>query len=179
MMVNKEHLTQKGLDKIKEISQGMNNKRDYSLLDQPGSPVITPAGVILGFVDAEACFYAKVTPNKTSKLGYRVILSFSIFQHERDHSLLESIRNFFGCGSIVVKSKGKNPSFEFKIVGINDLSSIVLPFFDNNILMTSKLFNYKDFRTIVLMCSNGEHLTLEGLEKIRKISNGMNTGRQY
>jgi len=94
-MKNKEHLTQEGLNAIIKISQGMNTKRDYSLLEKT-NPIITPEW-LLGFVDAEGCFYAKVTPNKTSKLGFRVIVFFSIFQHARDYYILKGIQDFFGC----------------------------------------------------------------------------------
>lgn len=177
MMINQEHLTQKGLDEIMIISRGMNTNRDYSLLNRPDFSV--SADWILGFVDAEGCFYAKVTPNKTSKLGYRVILSFSIFQHERDYYILEAIKNYFGCGSIVKRTKGKNPSFEFRIVGINDLSDIIIPFFEEHCLITTKIANYKDLSIIVKMCRNQEHLTQSGLNKIKHISEGMNTGRHY
>lgn len=119
------------------------------------------------------------TPNKTSKLGFRVVTSFSIFQHERDYYILEAIQKFFGCGSIVKRMSVKNPSFEFRVVGIHDLSNIILPFFNNNSLKTTKIKNYYDFSTIISMCSRQEHLTQIGLDRIKNISKGMNTGRDY
>ena len=155
MMVNKEHLTQEGLNKIVKISQGMNTKRDYSLFKNT-NPVISP-NWLLGFVDAEGCFYAKVTPNKTSKLGYRVIVFFSIYQHGRDHLILKGIQNFFGCGSLTEKSRGDSLSFEYKVVGINDLSTKIIPFFDQYNLVTTKFKNYHDFRIILSMMVNKKH----------------------
>ena len=174
MMVNKEHLTQEGLNKIIKISQGMNTKRDYSLFKN-SNPIITP-NWLLGFVDAEGISHSRETPNKTSKLGYRVIVFFSIYQHGRDHLVLKEIQNFFGCGSLKEKLRGDSLSFEYKVVGINDLSTKIIPFFDQYNLITTKFKNYYDFRIILSMMINKEHLTHEGLNKIKDICSGMNSG---
>ena len=40
-------------------------------------------------------------------------------------------------------------------------------------------FNFMDFCKIVDLMRNKRHLTSEGLEEIRKIKSGMNTGRDY
>lgn len=71
LMVNKEHLTQEGLNKILKISQGMNTKRDYSLVQETNQLITTDW--LLGFSDAESISHTRETPNKTSKLGFRVI----------------------------------------------------------------------------------------------------------
>jgi hypothetical protein len=70
MMMNKEHLTQEGLNKIIKnreifemlshfkISQGMNTQTGYACFLKISNPIITP-NWLLGFVDAEGCFYAQ------------------------------------------------------------------------------------------------------------------------
>lgn len=129
-MVNKEHLTQEGLNKIIKISEGMNTKRDYSLVQISSHEVVSDW--LLGFCDAEGDSHSRVTPNKTSKLGFRVIVFFSIYQHGRDYSTLTKIQNFFGCGTVIKKINRNNESFEFKVSSISDLHNYIIPFFNKN-----------------------------------------------
>jgi len=65
MINNKQHLSEKGLEEIKLISKNMKTKRDYSLFERNDKQLSKEW--ILGFVDAEGCFYFIISSNKTSK----------------------------------------------------------------------------------------------------------------
>jgi len=63
---------------------------------------------------------------------------------------------------------------EYRVVGIKDLSTKIIPFFTENKLKTSKNRNYEYFKEVLEICIRKEHLTLEGLEKIKEIKRKLN-----
>jgi hypothetical protein len=181
MMNNNEHLTEKGLNVIKLLSNNMNSKRDRSSYLNPNKIEITP-NWLLGFIEAEGNFYVTVTPNKTSKLGYRVITNFSIAQNAVERPVLLAIQNYFGCGSIVEKQHkfdNRKLMLEYRITGMKDINNILIPFFENHKLITTKLLDYLDFKEVMEICNNGNHSTENGLNKIRGITSGMNNKRIF
>jgi hypothetical protein len=48
---------------------------------------------LVGFVDGEGSFYVN-TKKSSSKLGFQIILVFSIYQHSRDTLLLQNLIKF-------------------------------------------------------------------------------------
>jgi hypothetical protein len=69
------------------------------------------------------------------------------------------------------------------VTNLSELSSVILPLFDKYPLRGSfkKIFlkDLKDFIEVVKLIEIKEHLREEGLEKIKQIKSGMNTGRDY
>jgi len=181
MMNNNEHLTENGLNIIKNLSNNMNSKRDRSSYLNTNEIVITP-NWLLGFIEAEGNFYVTVTPNKTSKLGYRVITNFSIAQNAVERPVLVAIQKYFGCGSIVEKKHkfdNRKLMLEYRITGMKDINNILIPFFENHKLITTKLLDYLDFKEIMEICNNGNHSTQVGLDRIKEITSGMNNKRSF
>jgi hypothetical protein len=58
-----------------------------------------------------------------------------------------------------------------------DLDNKVIPFFDKYPIVGLKSLDFKDFCRVVELMKQKKHLTQSGLEQIRKIKEGMNTGR--
>lgn len=56
--------------------------------------IIKDKNWLIGFTDAEGCFYIKINHN------YVITLTFSISQHIRDISLLKQFSTYFNCGMI-------------------------------------------------------------------------------
>ena len=172
IMLKGDHLTNKGFNKIKYIHANINTKRNRINLNHNIPKIIDPYWLV-GLIDAEGNFYCKVTPNKTSKLGYRVITSFSIAQRAIELPVFEFIKNYLNCGYIVINkariNKGLLPMMEYKIAGLKDLTDKLIPFLNSYPLKTSKLNDYNKFKTIVEMCNKKEHLTINGLNKIRSL----------
>jgi len=180
MIRAKEHLTHEGLAKIKELHAQMNSKRDRSNIDH--GTIEISNDWLRGFVDAEGSFYASVTPNKTSALGYRVVATFAISQTASEKPVLEAIQSFLGCGFIRTRTPnipGRLPVCEFQVNAFKDILNVVLPFFNANPLLTTKRLNYLDLEAIMRLVERKEHLSQSGLDQIRTIIAGMNRKREY
>jgi hypothetical protein len=133
---------------------------------------------IVGFTDGEGCFHVAISKNPTMKLGYQVLLEFSIIQNIRDKNLLLEFVDYFGCGLVKANDKAKT-KYQYIVRNQSDLTKIIIPFFDKYMLLTQKRLDYFDFKQVLEMMNRGEHLTEDGLINIRKIKAGMNRGRTY
>ena len=90
---------------------------------------------------------------------------------------MENIAKYFNTGS-VYRYSGKS-AIVLTIVNFSHITDIIIPFFKKNPLLPGvKLYDYLDWcRTHELMVK-GSHLTLTGLNTIRELKSGMNTGRK-
>ena len=127
---------------------------------------------IVGFVDGEGCFYVKIHKNQEMKLGVQVLPELTVIQHEVDIKVLYGLKAYFGCG--VVRKNHEN-RFVYRVRGHENLRLKILPFFEKHKLKTRKRVDFVKFRKIVLLMDKEEHLSLDGLEKIRKIKSTMNS----
>ena len=59
----------------------------------------------------------------------------------------------------------------------SEIRDKIIPFFDQFPLHGAKRLDYLDFLKIANLMEGKLHLTEEGLDQIRKIKDGMNTGR--
>lgn len=130
---------------------------------------------VAGFVDGEGCFYVGVNAHPEMKTGYQVLPEFTVVQHERDVQLLFALKQFFGCG-VVRQNHGDRMAY--RVRGLESLMERVIPFFEKHPLKTKKYLDFLKFRKILIMMQRNEHLTLDGIEKIRQIASEMNRGRE-
>jgi len=184
---NKAHLTLEDLKEIVNIKASMNLglsdmlKSEFAGYILVERPVINYDNIIInpywisGFVSAEGCFDVRIS-STNSKLGYRVQLRFRISQHSRDLMLMQKIVKYFGSGKIY-KYGGKS-AVSLSIVNFIDITNIIIPLFNKNPIIGIKLYDYLDWCKIHTLMINGSHLTVEGINSIRKIKSGMNTGRK-
>lgn len=183
---NKAHLTVEGLNQIVNIKASMNLglsdmlKSEFAGYTPVERPVINSGSVSLdpdwisGFVSAEGNFDVRI-PTTNSKLGYRVQLRFRISQHSRDLKLMENLVEYFGSGKVY--KYGDKSAVSFTIVDFTDITNIIVPFFSKNPIIGIKLYDYLDWCKIHSLMINRAHLTVEGVQSIREIKSGMNTGR--
>jgi LAGLIDADG endonuclease len=130
---------------------------------------------VVGFVDGEGCFFVGVNRQPSMRIGWQVLPEFRVVQHERDVALLEQLRQFFGCGQITTNHGDRK---ELRIRGVKELSERVVPFFQTHPLRTVKRSSFDCFAEVVALMRAGEHLTPEGLSKIRQLISQMNRGAQ-
>ena len=126
---------------------------------------------LAGFTSGEGCFYVKIVKSKT-KLGEAVSLTFQLTQHLREESLIRSIASYLDCGKIYKNRE----SIYLDITKFSDLTGKVLPILEKHPIMGKKILDFEDFCKVAELMKNKAHLTQLGLEAIRKIKAGMNTG---
>jgi hypothetical protein len=78
------------------------------------------------------------------------------------------------CGAVYAKSDN---AFVFKVQKFEDLTKKIIPLFANNKIQEIKQLDYLDFCQVAKLMNAKKHLTIEGLDQIRKIKSGMNRGR--
>lgn len=135
---------------------------------------------IVGFVDGEGCFSVSRIRNQTTKFGYQLFPEFVVTQSARSVQVLKGVQDFFGCGKVFINNRNDNhrePMFRYRVRSLKELTEIIIPFFDEHLLVTDKKNDYQVFRTIALMMANKEHLELSGFEKIDAMRQTMNRGK--
>ena len=186
LMEQGKHLTLEGVKKIVSIKAVLNKgqlseKLSLALpVTEPISrPEIKPRKIqslqwLAGFTDAEGCFFIALKKSESSKLGETVWLKFILTQHSRDESHLRSLISTLNCGRYI----SKNGYGEFVVEKFSDVSGKVIPIFEEFKLHGIKSKNFEDFKKAAILIENKEHLTREGLDKIKKIKGVMNKNRK-
>ena len=183
---NKEHLTIEGLHKIVAIKASMNLGLSEKLKTAFSSviPVVRPLikndeipspHWLAGFTSAEGSYMIKIYESQNQSLGFCIYLDFQITQHSRDEQLMITFIKYFDCGRVY---KNRN-TFEFHVSKLSDLNEKIIPFFTNYPILGVKSKDFEDFCKVAELMNNKKHLTEEGLEQIKKIKAGMNTGRKW
>ncbi len=126
---------------------------------------------IVGFVDGEGCFHVSVNAHPEMTAGFQVLPEFTVVQHERDVQVLHALKAYFGCG-VVRKNNGDRMAY--RVRGHEHLSKNIVPFFEKHSLKSRKRVDFAKFRDIVNLMNRGEHLTSDGVDRIRDIANQMN-----
>ena len=126
---------------------------------------------IVGFVDGEGCFHVGINPHPEMTAGFQVLPEFTVVQHERDVQVLHALKSYFGCG-VVRKNNGDRMAY--RVRGHEHLSKNIVPFFEKHPLKSRKRVDFIKFREIVILMNRGEHLTSEGVERIRAVTEEMN-----
>jgi hypothetical protein len=129
---------------------------------------------VVGFVDGEGCFHIGINPHAEMTAGHQVLPEFTVVQHERDAQVLHALKAFFGCGVVRVNHGSR---LAYRVRSLEHLRERIVPFFVSHPLKTKKNVDFLKFRDVILLMERGEHLTPEGVEKIRNIAAVMNRGQ--
>ncbi len=129
---------------------------------------------VTGFVDGEGCFHVGINTHADMKTGFQVLPEFTVVQHKRDVTVLHALKAHFGCG-VVRTSHGDRMAY--RVRSVEHLLNHIVPFFTEHPLKTRKRVDFEKFRRVILMMSAGEHLTIDGVQRIRTIASEMNRGQ--
>ncbi len=196
VILEKEHLTDEGLRKIvairASINKGLSGKLikafpNIKSIKKPvlnASYLVTEEGIIeipdpqwlAGFTSGEGSVMVKVQKSNSHRLGFSVELVFQINQHVKDKLLVLNIAKYLNCGVIY---KHSTNAVVWQVSKFSDLTEKIIPFFSEYPILGEKSLDFKDFCEVVNIKKEKGHLTLEGIEKIKKIKAGMNTGRKF
>jgi len=119
---------------------------------------------VVGFTDGEGCFHVGIANHPEMTIGVQVLPEFVVVQHKRDVAVLHALKAFFKCG-VVRTNHGDRMCY--RVRRLEHLRDIIIPFFEKHAMKTRKQQDFLLFRDVVRMMGDGEHLTGEGLSRIR------------
>jgi hypothetical protein len=155
--------------------EGMSSENPSGAGNQQERPGIEQW--IVGFVDGEGCFSVPIFRNPCYRIGWQVQPAFAVVQGAKSVSVLQDLKRFFGCGDVFINRRHDNHRedlYRFDVRALQDLSSRILPFFEENPLRTAKHQEFRRFAVIVRMMQSKIHLTVDGMIAIAKIAETMN-----
>ena len=140
-------------------------------------------GWVIGFVDGEGCFSIGFIrqPDRINrkgyKTGYQVAHEFAVTQGAKSISCLHELHEFFGVGQVIVNNRYDNHKehlYRYVVRKRKDLLEVVIPFFRQNPMHSSKQKDFEKFAQCVELIESGRHLTPPGLIEIIEIAQTMN-----
>lgn len=187
LIKNKEHLNKEGLKKILGIratlNLGLSEELKLSFPDvQPFSRPSLPKYNIInsfwiaGLTSGDGCFYVSIRNTLNTKLGKVVSLKFQIVQHSRDIKLIKNLISNLDCGRVELNLN--QSAVYFVVTDLQDIIEKIIPLFEKYPIKGVKSLDFNDFKLIANLVHNKEHLTEEGLCKIKSLKSNMNLFRK-
>ena len=87
---------------------------------------------------------------------------------------MRGLINYLGCGNL----RAKREVFEYQVSKFPDLIEKIIPYFNKYQILGEKFKDFSDFCKVAELMRAQVHLSKEGVDKIRKIKEKMNTGRK-
>ncbi len=132
---------------------------------------------ISGYFDGEGCFSVAIAPRSTLRVGWEVRPSVSVSQNADRSEVVETIHDYFGCGTI--RPDPSDATVKWESRSVHDLVNRVLPHFGNHPLQSGKRHDVVALETICRLMCRGRHLERTGLGDIVEIARTMNpSGRR-
>ena len=134
-------------------------------------------GWIVGFVDGEGCFSCPIFRNWKVSRGWQAQPQFRVVQGASSQDVLRDIAAFFRCGKVYENRRHDNHRenlFTYDVYRLDDLRNVIIPFFRQHPLRTSKRANFEKFTMIIDLMDQRRHLTRDGLIEIAQIAETMN-----
>lgn len=130
---------------------------------------------VVGLVDGEGSFTFRLNANP--KRRNRMEPRFYIKLQDRDKSLLDELRQFFGCGKVYfqrdVRPNHRN-CYRFEVGNRYDLLNRIVPFFKENFLKApTKHSDFERFCEAMELYARGDHLTKDGMIRLQEIKSKM------
>ena len=169
-------------EQSKSDGQGDNPQGRLPIMEEPSETTrsVLPskkleAHWVVGFVDGEGCFFIGVNQHPEMTVGFQVLPEFTVVQHQRDVQLLYALKQFFGCGVVRVNHGDR---MAYRVRKLEHLKERIVPFFEQHPLHSKKWIDFLKFRKALMLMDRGEHLTPEGVGKIRSVAASMNRGQE-
>eukprot|EP01025_Chloroclados_australasicus_P042396 TRINITY_DN4509_c0_g1_i1.p1 TRINITY_DN4509_c0_g1~~TRINITY_DN4509_c0_g1_i1.p1 ORF type:complete len:410 (-),score=3.30 TRINITY_DN4509_c0_g1_i1:118-1347(-) len=172
--------TTRGATQLLKIVQDNYKDQKNEDLKQiiPWSQGVLTERFFTGFTDAEGSFIVYLKPgNQQWPLIYTQI-QFSLGAHQNSQQLLTDINTTFlrSNGNIYKKENGNY--YMLIVDSIKTNLEIVIPFFLQNPLLSSKYYDFIKFVEVAYMIKFKKHKTMEGIRKIIDIAHEMNSSKE-
>lgn len=190
LILNKDHLNKEGFLRIlsyyASINRGVRStkkvKEYFPNIMPIDKPVISLPDTlnpqwVSGFVAGDGGFSIYVRAAKDYVLLEKVYCRFHIAQHIEDLDLMKLFIKFFNCGSVNVRSNTATPRCDYIVQDTASLLEKILPHFDIYPLLNLKQEDYICFKKCMTIIKLKQHLTTEGLNKIKCLNLEMNSNR--
>ena len=131
---------------------------------------------IAGYVDGEGSFHIALQKIKHVRFGYQLVPEFQVSQNLDYAKVLYLIKERLDYGYIK-PNHAKNPrdkSHVYVVRNREDLLQKVIPFFENNPLISPKQSNFETFANIVKAMNDNVHLEKSGFINLVKQAFTMN-----
>ena len=132
---------------------------------------------LAGFADGEGSFNVSFRPRDDYSFPWKISLCFNISQ--RDPVILSLYKRHLECGTLRQRRDGV---WYFEVNNLNAIRDNVIPFFRRfGFLSAKKKRDFAKFVKLAEIIESGDHLTVQGVEKIIDIRREMNDGgkRKY
>jgi hypothetical protein len=163
-LVNGKFLTEN------KINQLLNNKYDLKFnitILPPTNFDLSSNHWLAGFTDTDGSFVVTLANSKTLVTDLSLRLEFKIKQKTND--LLELIKKTLDGNIYYLESE---QLFYYNSTNLKS-AKLIVDYFDNFHLNSSKYISYLKWRNVYRIIQRKEHLTIRGLEKIRKIQKNL------
>jgi hypothetical protein len=128
---------------------------------------------IAGYVDGEGSFSVSVQRNRSCRVGFQLVPEFHVSQNGDRAQVLELIRERFGCGYIKPNSR-KDQALVLVVRNRDELLERVIPFFEQNPLLSTKQVDFQKFASLVRDMALGHHRTEDGFGRLLDLALSMN-----
>jgi hypothetical protein len=135
---------------------------------------------IAGYVDGEGSFHVAICRNAGTKSGWQLVPEFHVSQNADRREVLDLIAGRLDCGRIRENHRASNDTtLVFMVRRRDDLLTKVIPFFEEQPLLSSKQRDFLAFAHIVRAMAQGTHLTADGFVTLVRVALSMNGGGRY
>lgn len=135
---------------------------------------------VAGYVDGEGSFHVAIQRNKSTRVGWQLVPEFHVSQAAERRQVLDVLRQRLSCGRIQENHRGtKDTTLVFVVRKRRDLLERVVPFFEQQPLLSVKQQEVETFATIVKAMADGQHLSWGGFVRLRALALSMNGGGRY
>lgn len=137
---------------------------------------------IVGLTDGEGSFTVYIRPPKKEhgSKNHRVECHYYIKLREDDLPLLKKVKAFFKIGRISFQKESRpnhHNNYRYEVTNLKDISDVIIPFFDKNLLQSKRLIDYRLFKKIVKSVLDKKHQKLLGFNQIRQWKSEMHKFR--
>lgn len=139
-------------------------------VEYPKKTMLNPDWIV-GFIDGEGCFHIGINKNSGVKFGYQILPEITVVQHKSDINILYQLKTAMGCG---VVRRNHEERYCWRVRDLDNLSNVIVPFFEKHPLKTKKNVEFKKFARVVRLMKEGKHLISSGFNEISKIASEMN-----
>ena len=133
---------------------------------------------LAGFTDGEGSFNVSFRKRDDYKIPWKISLCFNISQ--KDQVILSIFKKHLKCG--IIRERKNDGIWYYEVNNFNAIQANIIPFFNRfGFLSAKKKRDFSKFKQIAKLIENGDHLTIEGIQKILEIRKEMNDGgkRKY